>query len=388
MAKTQIDKDGNERIQCRECDGWFHRLDVHLKVHTMDVKRYNRKHPSALTISQYAIDNARKAQGAAVAKLAGQAPKPALAFAPKPAADNTKIFKIGVARLTMRDNLNEADAARVPKHDDYWTPGKVELAQWELLGVGIQTKTPVFIFGPTGCGKTSGAKELAAALNQPVRRVQMNKDWEYEAFVGCKELVQTPEGNTITTFEDGVLTEAIRKGYWFLLDEMDAAPPDILLALQGVLEDGVLVLPTGEVVEPHPDFRLIATGNTNGRGDDTGLYAGTHVLNEATLDRFGVVIKADYPDTPTSIKILVDRTGIDIGKARKMQECAVKVREALANDACSCTFSLRRLIRWAELTVLLGDTRRAAEAAVTNKLSGDDEKFVNGLIQRYFGGEV
>jgi len=387
MAKSKLDKDGNARIQCKECEGWFHRLDVHLKVHSTNVKKYQSKHKGAATISDHAAAQASKAQKGSTAGIVANMPRKAQVNTDGEAKG--KQFRVGVARINQRtDVVDPIDVARIPQHDDYWLPGKREKEQWECLALGLQLNEPVFIFGPTGCGKTTLVKELAAACTQPCLRINMNKDWDNDMLVGTKELIETAEGNTITSFSPGVLTKAMQRGWWLLIDEMDAAPADVLLTLQGVLEGDALVLESGEVIKPHTHFRIIATGNTNGRGDETGLYVGTHVLNEATLDRFGVVIKADYPEKETEIQILTGRTGISEDKARKMVECAQKVREAFENEACYCTFSTRRLISWAAKAMILGDVRRASQIAVINKLSGDDAKFVDGITQRYFGGDV
>lgn len=301
------------------------------------------------------------------------------------------IFKVGVARLRQRTDLETVDLPYVPKHDAGFIFGKTEMENWEDIAIGIEDDEPVYIAGPTGCGKTAGIMELGAALNQPVRRIQLNRDFKVGEFVGRATLETDESGNTVTGWKDGVLTEAQRNGWWLLLDEMDQAHPDVLMKLQAVLEGAPLVLTEnfGEVVERHPDFRIISTANTMGRGDDTGLYAGAKIMNEATLDRFGVVLKADYPERGTEEKIIRGRTGIDAATAKKMVTVAHKVREALEKEECMCTFSTRRLIAWANKTMRhQGDTRRAAKAAILNKLQPEDALFVNELIQRYFGGEI
>lgn len=388
-AKHQrFDKDGAEKVQCELCKCWYHRLDAHLGfAHKTNVAEYNERFPGAPTISATARHRAQRGQkaGSADAPKPVTAPKPEAAEASKPLPPPDTL-RFGCVSLKIRKDLGAEDSAFVPKHNDNWMVGKTEENMLEELGLAVEENAPAFIYGPTGCGKSTLVEEMAAMLNQPCVRVQLNQRFTAAEFVGFHEIAA--DGTTV--WRDGLLPQAMRNGWWLMLDEITAAPAGILMKLQAVLEGKPLVLTDngGEVVEPHANFRLMATDNTNGRGDDTGLYAGTNVINEATLDRFGVVIKADYPTKDTEVEILVNRSGINTAVAEKMVAVARKVREALANEMCYCTFSTRRLISWAKKTARMHNARRAAQITVINKLSNDDAKFVENLIQRYFGGEV
>lgn len=317
------------------------------------------------------------------------------------AGNDDELFKFGAARLKMRSGLDAHDEQFVPPHDEGWIPGTIEQRQLEELALAMEDDDNCLVVGPHGIGKTTLALELAAIIGQPVRRVGMDGDVRRADFVGEKgvvvvEIPSTEKGGepthqTITRWSDGVLVEAAERGHWLLIDEIDAMPAHIAFLVHGVLEGNrhlVLMGDNGRKVKFHPQFRIIATANTLGRGDDSGMYAGTNVMNEAFLDRFGVTISATYPDEATEINILTSRTGIGRADAQKMVKTAAKVRESFANETCFCSISPRRLIDWAGKTVRLNDARRAAKLTIVNKMGADDAKFVDSIIQRYFGGAV
>jgi len=391
----KLDRNGNEMIECQECGRWYHTLAVHLKSrHGMDVHTYKAKHLGAPTISLFGSNQISMAQkGKQLNNLNGNADKPenganVITLEPtvSPAVANGLALTFGAAELSLRpDNgLDEIDKKHIPNHDPNFD---LDPAVTEMLALGIEQGDNVLMVGPTGCGKTATVKELAALLNQPVKRVNLHGDIRASDFVGEKVVeIATSTNQAIVSWKDGVLPDAMRRGYWLLLDEIDAATPQILFVLQSVLDSGQLVLTAnhGEVVEPHENFRIISTANTTGHGDDTGLYVGTNTLNEAFLDRFGTVIFQDYIPQTQEAMIIHRKANVGLDVAKKLVEVAKYVRNGLIHEECHCTLSTRRLIMWANKIGKLG-VHKAAQVAVLNKLSKEDETYVKAIVQRIFG---
>jgi len=368
------------RVTCEICQKKFHRVDVHVKKeHGISAEEYAEKWPDAPLMSDFG----RAQKEAAAAKAA--------AAKPSGAEKKAEFFRIGVAALPIAalDELNPEDRAWVPKHDEHFQFGEREKTQLEALALEIEMGGNTLIVGPTGCGKSSLVEELASIVRAPTRRMNLHGDVRAAHFVGEKIVdVDPATGQSVVTWRDGLFTQAWRRGHWIILDELDFGPPPILSVLQAALENGgrlVLAENGGEVIPKHPRSRVIATANTLGRGDESGLYAGTNILNDAFLDRFGTVIEADYPDAETEKKIIVAKSGVDPAAAEMMVKVAAKVREEVKQDRAFCTLSTRRLIEWARKTVRFRDWNKAAKISVLNKLAPDDRKFVEGVVQREFG---
>lgn len=366
-AKQRHDDRGREKVQCRDCDLWYHRVDYHVASKHDGVDAYQKRHPSAPLMSEFAR---RKTAG----------------------GPDDRAFKFGVARLGQRDD-DEDDAHLVPVHDEDWTLDDGSRDALDALALAVEDDENVLIVGPPGIGKSTLVKELGAITNTPLRRLPFRGDMRVADLIGAKSLSVDPaSGQSVTSYDFGPLPDAAKRGHWFLVDEIDAGPPEVMFTLFPVLEARRSLVLTGlkggHEVAFDPRFRFIATANTLGWGDESGMFAGTTPMNEALLDRFATVITMGYPDPASEVRRLVQVTGVQAPTAEKMVAAAAMIRDAQAKESMASSFSPRRLLMWARKAVRMGDAQRAATYTVTNRLAPDEAKFVTGIIQRHFGGKV
>lgn len=256
---------------------------------------------------------------------------------------------------------------------------------------------PLYVFGPTGCGKTSCIKQLAARLNYPVFEVAGHGRLEFADLLGH---LAVKDGNMV--FEYGPLALAMRYGTILLLNEIDLTSPEVAAGLNSVLDGSPLCIAEngGELITPHPMFRFIATANTNGGGDDTGLYQGTQRQNLAWLDRF-TLCEMGYP-TPDVEKALLARRFPALPEeiTHKLVDFAGEVRKLFMGEGdnhdlagtIEVTLSTRTLLRWAELTVRfqplahqgIQSVTYALDRALGFRASRETRAMLHELAQRIF----
>jgi len=243
----------------------------------------------------------------------------------------------------------------------------------------ILEKKAVMLIGHTGTGKTSLITQIAARLNQPLLRVNMNGQTSVGDFVG----LWTVKGGE-TVWVDGVLPLAMRMGYWLIVDEVSVAEAPNLSVLQSVLEssDGTLTLKEKghEVIVPHENFRIFSTDNAAGSMSRfRHLYQGTNILNEAFLDRWRVY-KIGYLPAAEEAKVLAASIPTSEKAAQVLVRVANALRDGFEREELAQTFSLRRLIDWGQMIVRTKNALEAAECTIFSKVSKEDAEVIKGVI--------
>lgn len=293
--------------------------------------------------------------------------------------DTTEYVTFGAARLPMI-HTDEASKMYIPKSHEYIDNHRL----LETLAVGINNKLAILLKGDTGVGKTSAIRYIASKVNAPLRRINMNGSTGVDEFVG--KILLEKEG---TIWIDGVLTDALRKGHWLVIDEVNAALPEILFVLHSLLDDdGYIVLSEkdGEIVRPHENFRIFATMNP------TEGYNGTKDLNLAFKSRWTWTVQVDLP-TEAEERRMIDtrypkRKTINADKLKNMIKFANGLRAGYAKGTYELFVSPREMLAWVYTAELLNDITRAAELTLCNKTSKEEGEAIRDLLKLHFGLSV
>ena len=263
-----------------------------------------------------------------------------------------------------------------------------------LLWVGGVAGRTLLIHGPTGCGKSSLVEQLCARLGRDLYRMPCHGKLEFGDLTG--QLTVLADGST--KFVHGPLPRAMLNGSVLLLDEVNFIPPSVVGALNTVLDGGPLLLSeTGELIRPHSDFRICATGNAIDRGDDSSLYKGTQSMNLALMQRF-LALKADYlPVLEEAAMLNRAVSGLPAKVIEILAETASDVRAAFKSGDIESTVSTRTLVKWARVlqarsTVLFDrpedEIRFALQFVLTDLLKLEDAKAIEGTLTRRTAGLV
>ncbi len=256
--------------------------------------------------------------------------------------------------------------------------------------MGFAHNRRVYIHGPHGSGKTSHIEQVAARLNWPVLRINLDGQITRADLIG-RDMVVLREGKQVTEYVPGLLVWALQRPVCLILDEYDAGRPDVMFVVQRLLESNgrFTLLDKNEVITPHPCFRLFATGNTAGQGDATGDYVGTQLINQAQMDRWQVIVELSYPDEQVELEILLRQFE---GKAPEVSRDVVKFarlcRASFHHGDVSVLMSLRTSITIIENYLLLDDLGLAVRLAFGNRCDPAEKAVLSEFYQRCFDKEM
>jgi len=285
----------------------------------------------------------------------------------------------------------KAGDAYVPEIDnDYLFDKQTTLA----ILAGFAYNRRVMVSGYHGTGKSTHIEQVAARLNWPCVRVNLDSHVSRIDLVG-KDAIVVKEGMQITEFRDGILPWAYQHNVALVFDEYDAGRPDVMFVIQRVLESSgrLTLLDQSRVIRPHPAFRIFATANTVGLGDTTGLYHGTQQINQAQMDRWSIVTTLNYLPHEQEVNIIAAKVkSLDNPKGRetvsKMVRVADLTRSAFVNGDLSTVMSPRTVITWAENAEIFGDLAFAFRVTFLNKCDELERTLVAEQYQRAFGVEL
>src|SRR5476649_1491800 len=219
---------------------------------------------------------------------------------------------------------------------------------------GFADNRRVIVQGRHGTGKSTHIEQVAARLNWPLIRLNLDSHISRIDLIG-KDAIVLRDGKQVTEYREGLLPWAYQRPVALVFDEYDAGRPDVMFVIQRVLEaDGRLtILDQNKVMLPHPSFRIFATANTIGLGDATGLYHGTQQLNQAQLDRWNIVTRLDYLPEDEEAAVVLARvpsmnSEADRGMILQMVRTAEQTRTGFQAGDVSTLMSPRTVICWAE----------------------------------------
>jgi len=388
-------------IKCMICGAEKHHIGSHLKEAHMEgwtVERYREEYPDApLTSPTFEIKKQqtlrkRAREAAATTAMAAKL----IPFTPPNSVYKQKmhdLFGIPLNALTqnaagqpvmvdVRQNLPKEDEWLVPEVD----PGYVfPIEELKDVLAALQLNIPCYIWGWHGAGKTTLFEQACHYTNRPFMRVQHTATTE-EAHIYGQWTVR--DGSTI--WEPGPLMLAMMRGWVYCADEYDVAQPGVVAVYQAVKEGKPLIVKEApaefRVIKPHAHFRFVATGNTNGAGDDTGLYQGTTVQNSAAFSRFGVTIHVKYPPKDREEQMLIQQIGVSEQAAKSLVDLADSIRIMYGQQELSVPISPRELLNAAKLGLVYGcKWSKGLELAFINRLQASEAEAVRNHAQRVFG---
>lgn len=391
----------SDKITCQLCGEATHAIHLHIKKDHGDLvedegsleammKKYESDFPLAPLFSAKAIE--AKKQHAEKLKKQEEAAR-------NEAGDS-------LSKITLKDMWGVRDTrdTRNAKGDpieisminyegeyDYFVPEidkeyVANLSDVKIAMLGFERDMPTYLWGFAGVGKSTLPEQICARTKRPMIRVQHTGSTEESHILG--QMAASEKG---TYFVPGPLAIAMRFGLTYLADEYDFAFPQVLAVYQPVLEGKPLYIKEADEewkrVVPHKDFRFVATGNTNGSGDSTGLFQGTTVQNAANYERFAIVHKLDYMSEKNELAIVMKKTGLTREYAEKVVKFGTLCRKAYQDAKITNTLGPRVLINISDMWKYRADPYSAVALSFSNRLPESCKLVVDGIAQRVFGDD-
>jgi cobaltochelatase CobS len=254
---------------------------------------------------------------------------------------------------------------------------------------GFAFNRRVMVQGYHGTGKSTHIEQVAARLNWPCIRINLDAHISRIDLIG-RDAIVLRDGLQVTEFREGLLPWALQHPVALVFDEYDAGRPDVMFVIQRVLEaEGKLtLLDQNRVIRPNPNFRLFATANTVGLGDTTGLYQGTQTINQGQMDRWNIVVALNYLPKETEQKIVSAKTKVDPKVVADMIRVAELTRQGFIGGDISTVMSPRTVITWAQNTEIFCDVGFAFRLTFLNKCDEAERMLVAEYYQRVFGVDL
>ena len=259
---------------------------------------------------------------------------------------------------------------------------------------GFKYNKRVIVHGYHGTGKSTHITNVAARLNWPCIRVNLDSHISRIDLIG-KDAIVIKDGKQITEFQEGILPFAIQNSVALIFDEYDAMRPDVAFLMTKVLEaeGGLTLLEKNKVIKPNSYFRLFATANTIGLGDTTGLYTGTQQINQAQLDRWNITTTLNYLSLEKEMEIVLAKNkNLNNVKGKEKVANMIKVasltRKGFIAGDISTVMSPRTVIHWAENSSIFKDTGYAFRLTFLNKCDELEKNIIAEYYQRCFGEDL
>jgi cobaltochelatase CobS len=309
---------------------------------------------------------------------------------------NTPSHKVEVSKIFNIDSKMsvkgfEEKTEWVPEIDDGYIFDKETTLS---ILAGFNHNRRVMVQGFHGTGKSTHIEQIAARLNWPCVRINLDSHISRIDLLG-KDAIKLKDGKQITEFQEGMLPWSIQNPVALVFDEYDAGRPDVMFVIQRILEvEGKLtLLDQNKVIKPHPSFRLFATTNTVGLGDVTGLYHGTQQINQGQMDRWHILSTLNYLDANQELKVVLSK--VSEFNTSKNQEILINMiklanltRSGFENGDISILMSPRTVISWVQNYKIFKDVVDSFKLTFLNKCDDLEKPIIAEYFQRCFDIEI